>query len=232
MKRVYALIIGIFLVFQGLAFSEDQPVPILMYHSVASGRQRDLILPPTVFQKHLDYLQEHGYNTTTFEEVRAGRIPPKPVILTFDDGTLSHWWVFCELSKRNMTGVFFIPTKSIGSKKYLNRYQIETMAFQGMEIGAHTVSHPYLTKISYDRLLRELKDSKETLEQITKKTVITFAYPYGIYDLKVIDAVWFVGYHYARTTDEGVSVWGQSRNYRLKIIYIHRRTVDLKKWLK
>lgn len=49
----------------------------------------------------------------------------------------------------------------------------------GMEIGAHTVTHPILSKLSDDQAYHEIAKSKETLEGLINKKVRYFAYPNG-----------------------------------------------------
>ncbi|HRE15882.1 MAG TPA: polysaccharide deacetylase family protein [Rhodocyclaceae bacterium] len=49
----------------------------------------------------------------------------------------------------------------------------------GIEIGAHTVSHPILSKVDDDSALREMRESKQQLEEITGQPVRFFAYPNG-----------------------------------------------------
>jgi peptidoglycan/xylan/chitin deacetylase (PgdA/CDA1 family) len=56
---------------------------------------------------------------------------------------------------------------------------IRSMAKQGVEIGAHTISHPILAKLSDESARFEIAESKRQLEAITGKPVRYFAYPNG-----------------------------------------------------
>lgn len=71
----------------------------------------------------------------------------------------------------------------LGSRAYrepmLTRDMIRTLASQGIEIGAHTVSHPILTSVPDADALQELAESKRELEAITGRPVRYFAYPNG-----------------------------------------------------
>lgn len=49
----------------------------------------------------------------------------------------------------------------------------------GIEIGAHTMSHPILTRVDAGRCLAEMVDSRRRLEEITGAQVKSFAYPNG-----------------------------------------------------
>jgi peptidoglycan/xylan/chitin deacetylase (PgdA/CDA1 family) len=63
-----------------------------------------------------------------------------------------------------------------------------------LTIGSHTVSHPFLTKISNERLDYELSASRYYLEQITNTRINLLAYPAGDYDYRVIRAAKATGY--------------------------------------
>jgi peptidoglycan/xylan/chitin deacetylase (PgdA/CDA1 family) len=57
--------------------------------------------------------------------------------------------------------------------------QVRTLHASGMEIGAHTVTHPILARVDPVRASGEIRDSKRRLEAITGKPVTLFAYPNG-----------------------------------------------------
>ena len=67
----------------------------------------------------------------------------------------------------------------------------------GMELGSHSLSHPDLRKLSDDELGVELRDSKESVEAITGEACRLLAYPYGLYDERVLQAVGAAGYELA-----------------------------------
>jgi peptidoglycan/xylan/chitin deacetylase (PgdA/CDA1 family) len=57
--------------------------------------------------------------------------------------------------------------------------QVKSLSERGMEVGAHTVSHPILTQLCLDEARREITNSKRCLESITAEPVRLFAYPNG-----------------------------------------------------
>jgi peptidoglycan/xylan/chitin deacetylase (PgdA/CDA1 family) len=57
--------------------------------------------------------------------------------------------------------------------------QVKELASAGMDIGAHTVTHPILRKIDDAEAAREMSRSRATLEELTGAPVRTFAYPNG-----------------------------------------------------
>lgn len=60
--------------------------------------------------------------------------------------------------------------------------QVHMLALAGMTIGAHTVTHPVLTRLDIQGVRAEIIQSKEELEAITGSTVNMFAYPNGAPD--------------------------------------------------
>jgi hypothetical protein len=57
--------------------------------------------------------------------------------------------------------------------------QVRALAAAGIEIGAHTVSHPILTALSEDEARREIVDARQQLSTLLSKPVALFAYPNG-----------------------------------------------------
>jgi peptidoglycan/xylan/chitin deacetylase (PgdA/CDA1 family) len=106
------------------------------------------------------------------------------------------------------------------SDLYVTREQLREMSENGIEIGAHTLSHPNLRILDNNSLSNEVGESKRQLEQIVQKPVKVFAYPFGhreYFDERVIDAVRQAGFSSACTTIYG-SVDESDDIYQLKRI--------------
>ncbi len=77
----------------------------------------------------------------------------------------------------------------------------------GMEIGAHTLSHPILTRVPDTLARKEIGKSKRSLEQLTGSSIETFAYPNGTpiqdYDRRHVIMVQQAGFVAAVTTSQG-----------------------------
>lgn len=67
--------------------------------------------------------------------------------------------------------------------------EIREMQGAGIDFGAHSCTHPDLTRLGADRLESEVRDSKEIVEQELGRAVSSFAYPYGRYDRRVREVV-------------------------------------------
>ncbi len=171
-----------------------QRVPILMYHHVSDApplaySQIDLTVTRGNFAAQLAYLAGHGYHTITlvdlFNTLYYGRpLPPRPVILTFDDGYADNYTdAFPLLRRYHMVGEFNIVTGLVGTTLGVNTYvtwpRVEAMADAGMEIESHTVSHPDLGLLGLDRAAYELHFSRALLAARIHRAVQFMAYPSG-----------------------------------------------------
>jgi peptidoglycan/xylan/chitin deacetylase (PgdA/CDA1 family) len=69
--------------------------------------------------------------------------------------------------------------------------------------GSHTMLHPILTNVTFDRLERELKQSKAIISDNLGNPVNFFAYPAGAYNQKIREKVKTLGYKAAFSTLPG-----------------------------
>ena len=85
--------------------------------------------------------------------------------------------------------------------------QVVALHRTGMQIGAHTVSHPILTRCSADDVRREMAESRQTLQALTGARVGLFAYPNGRpgqdYDVSHAAIVRSLGFDAAVSTSPG-----------------------------
>ena len=73
------------------------------------------------------------------------------------------------------------------------------------ELGAHTITHPYLPKISTEEKKHEMIECKNILETTFNTKVSSFAYPFGIYNAEDVEIIETSNFESAVTTDEGVA---------------------------
>lgn len=102
--------------------------------------------------------------------------------------------------------------------------QVIEMSHEGIDFGAHTVTHPLLTYEDDMTVERELRVAKQTLEEKVGKKVRVFAYPNGDWDDRVRQWVEQTGYECAFTTRQGWYRSGQDR-YTVRRIMLHEGNV-------
>lgn len=186
------------------------PVPILMYHVIGDPAGEvaypDLYLSTADFRAQVEWLAEHGYTAVTLLQVQAAwydgaALPPKPVVLSFDDGYLGQYLdAMPILRERGWAGQ--LNLKAEGSD--LSAKQVRKMIRAGWEIASHTITHPDLRNVSADQLRDELEGSKRRLERDLGVEIVNFCYPAGMYDATVAAAVERAGYRGATTVNPGL----------------------------
>jgi peptidoglycan/xylan/chitin deacetylase (PgdA/CDA1 family) len=193
-------------------------VPILIYHSVRPYSESDTlavrryVVTPEQFEEELAYLKDDGFTSISFDDLvnhieNAGQLPSKPVLLSFDDDWESQYrYGLPLLQKYGFKATFYIWVSAVGRKNHMTWNEIRDLARNGMQIGCHSMTHPYLTQIKDDEALqREILGSKNIIKAHTGVRVTTFAYPFGQYDERVVEAVKAAGFTSARSTWPGVT---------------------------
>lgn len=165
-------------------------LPIFMYHHVSSVPTHNaldfgLTITNANFNAQLDWLQKQGYHSITLTELfdafyYGKALPPKPMILTFDDGyTDVYLNALPALLAHHYRGVFYIITGLIGGR-YMTWNQVRALAHSGMQIASHTIHHVNVGQPPAGTTTQaELLDSKKTLEMQLQQPVQFFCYPTG-----------------------------------------------------
>lgn len=105
--------------------------------------------------------------------------------------------------------------------------QVREMSSAGIEFGAHTVSHPVLSRCDDDVLQRELVDSKARLEQETGVSADVMSYPFGYpddYDERTPRAARAAGFRLATSYLAGRNDLRRARHFDLRRLHIERYT--------
>jgi len=114
-KRVFTLLLLLAFALPGAAQAETPEaveVPIIMYHKVTrdSGQRGKFAIAPEELEADLIFLQKSGYQAVTMQDlvdfVRGdGKLPPRPIVLTFDDGYFSDYHYVYPLARQYDTPV-------------------------------------------------------------------------------------------------------------------------------
>ena len=168
-------------------------VPILMYHHISDTVPLttlgiSLTVTAKMFTQQLDYLEQQGYHTITFNQLfdalyYAGPLPTRPIILTFDDGYDDAYTnAYPILKAHGFSGMFYVITGKVGWAAYLTWPQLRTMLAQGMQIGSHTIHHVDIGSLylySPDLAQQELQVSQAMLQKHLGILIQQFCYPSG-----------------------------------------------------
>lgn len=186
-------------------------VPVLMYHDILAEKEVFFDVTVEEFANHLKRIDEEGLTPISFDQLydhlRSGApLPPKPVLLTFDDGYLGHYThVYPLLKQYQYPAVFSLFTGKldgeVAGRSTVTWEQAQEMAADPLiTIAAHSVMHPRdLRELNDAELQREVVESKERLEAQLGIPIRYFTYPEGNYDERVAAAVAQAGYDAALT---------------------------------
>lgn len=218
-------------------------VPILMYHSVADdppAATRSLSVRPSQFGAHLRFLHDHGFTGLTFadlcEGVRAGTaLPARPVVLTFDDGYAdTHEAALPLLVEHGFPATVFVTTgwmRDAGTEaagrpldRTMGWAQLGELADAGVEVAAHSHSHPELDQLDESALGTELRHSRALLEDRLSLPVTSLAYPFGYSSRRVRDTVAAAGYRQAAAVANAVATVGDGDAFAVPRLTVRRST--------
>ena len=182
----------------------------LLYHHVGPARpgtKRELTVSPERFERQIRWLARRGYAgikpSDWLNWIRRGTsLPKKPILVTFDDAyadTADH--ALPILRKYGFSAAVFVVTERLaatntwdevqgcGTLQLMTGEQIQYWARQGIEFGAHSRTHPHLSKLPASELAAEVVGSKDDLTALLGYPPVSFAYPYGEYNDAVCDLV-------------------------------------------
>jgi peptidoglycan/xylan/chitin deacetylase (PgdA/CDA1 family) len=122
------------------------------------------------------------------------------VTTSWDDGDPRDLRVVELLRSRKLRGTFYVPIIGYQGGETLAAADLRALSSEGFEVGAHSVSHRSLSRLSWEEQGREVRVCKQMLEQMLGRRVCMFCYPNGRYNREVIREVQNAGYEGARTT--------------------------------
>lgn len=175
---------------------------ILTYHSI-SAEHSPLCVPPALFARQMEWLRENARVAPlagVVEHLAAKRaLPPRTVALTFDDGFADFSTAAAPVLLRlGLPATVFLPTSYCGKRNdwpgqptwvapqpLLDWPAIGALAKQGIAFGAHSRTHPDLTRTAVQQAEEEIAGSRRDIEEKTGKPCEHFCYPYGAWNAEV-----------------------------------------------
>lgn len=187
---------------------------ILLYHSVGSDASHSL--PLDTFERQMEVLVERFkvVRLCDLSEAMASALADTNIAcVTFDDGYRDNYeHALPVLEQLGIKSTFFIATGYLGKSfpTYAGEFpmmtsaEVRELAALGHEIGAHTVTHPKLTKVPLEAARAEIETSKHFLEDLLHSEVASFAYPKGDYNEAVETLLSSLSFKLAVTIREGL----------------------------
>jgi len=202
-------------------------VPIMMYHKIGAVFNNAWWVPTEEFERQLRALRNQGYSTVLPADIinhrKAGqRLPPKSVMITFDDGYRDSL-VIAEplLKKYGFRAVVYLITEAVAEtpearRKYegmdiLTWPEIKAMQKRGtLVFGGHGHRHPNLA-VTPD----PYADIRECYLQLRRQGIrppLSFCYPHGEYNERIIAEVKRAGFRSAMACEDRVALTGTDMN--------------------
>ncbi len=176
------------------------PVMIVFYHRIADDEANSWTLSHNIFRRQIDWLQSNFEMVSLTEAQRriAGETNGRPCVsVTFDDGYADN----CRralplLLERKIPFTYFVTTRNALKQEPFAHdvangdhfgpntvAQLRALSAAGVEIGAHTRTHPDLGRMTdIDALYDEVVTAGRDLSAAINAPVRYFAFPYGLPD--------------------------------------------------
>ncbi|MCL6452699.1 MAG: polysaccharide deacetylase family protein [Alicyclobacillus sp.] len=199
-------------------------VPILEYHDADYVPGDIATLRPGQLDAEFAWLQQHHFHPINLGQLYAAfyngyTLPPRPVVLTFDDGYESMYTkVLPLLEKYGFQATFFVvsgfthanpaennrrfPTLTVSELKALNQSPL-------VDIEDHTEHHQDLSKLSTSQQQTEILGDAAFLQNLTGHPIRYFCYPDGGYTAATEQILKHGGFLLATTQHQGYAKLSQ-----------------------
>lgn len=182
---------------------------ILLYHHVDDATPRITSIAPDQFDRHLTIIEEQGFSVLPLEQLVANSLSgedattKREVAITFDDAYASIYHeAFPRLKARGWPFTIFVSPAFVrnNSTHYLSWQQLDEMAENGARLENHSQNHHHLIRRENSesltdwqaRVTQEISQAGDELETRGHPSRF-FAYPYGEYNLALLNIVGQLG---------------------------------------
>jgi peptidoglycan/xylan/chitin deacetylase (PgdA/CDA1 family) len=181
--------------------------PILLYHRIAeppnpASNDARYYVPPADFEMQMQTLHDWGYTAIPLSLLitaitDGATLPPRPFVLTFDDGDISVYTAaFPVMQRYGYTGTIYLVAERLHVDGFMGPTEVKTLTDAGWEVGSHSMTHVDL-RVDPERLRAEGYESRLKLQDELGVPVDTFAYPFGAMDAFTVDHIDAYGYRAA-----------------------------------
>ncbi len=199
-------------------------VPVLLYHNIVedgSPVKSPFSVKKESLLRHFRIIKEQGITVISLSELTHGGVNAeterkKSLVITFDDDYLSMYRILLPVIKEYRYPVtLFVYTDGINrpGRGGLDWRMLREMDENGIDIQCHSISHSDLSAVNIDgtwssgkKLYEELYLSKALMEKNLGKDIDYFAFPYGRYNLDILELAKMAGYKKVFSTDYGPNI--------------------------
>jgi peptidoglycan/xylan/chitin deacetylase (PgdA/CDA1 family) len=167
---------------------------VLMYHRVGDHPARDTV-PARALERQLDWLAARGYAFVSLSQLLAHRaggapLPPRPVLLTFDDGTADQLELLLPiLRRRAVPAALFAVPEFVGKvlpyggamQRFLGPEELRELSRGGVQIGIHSFTHRNMARLGPAEVEEECAAALRFFAERGVPVEPVLAYPFGAY---------------------------------------------------
>jgi peptidoglycan/xylan/chitin deacetylase (PgdA/CDA1 family) len=228
-------------------------VPILVYHSVSAEPApliADFAVDEATFGAHLDLIAQRGLRTLTVSQLLDAidggdeAVIERAALVTFDDGFADfRTAALPALRARGMASTLYVasgllrggaepPVHRALAPHMLDFAELRELADAGVELGAHSHTHPHLDTLGSRAARHEIEHSRALVQAAVGAPVATFAYPHGYSGPRIRRLVEEAGYRGACGVGNTLSSTGD-RRFSLSRLLVSTATTteDVGRWL-
>jgi peptidoglycan/xylan/chitin deacetylase (PgdA/CDA1 family) len=182
---------------------------VLYYHSVPEAQRN-------AFARQMDIVTQ--LTTPTSIDATTQLLPGRRYCcITFDDGfedAIDN--AVPELQKRSIPATVFVTAGFLGQcaewwplgtserqRRVAPAARLRQLPTDLISVGSHSVTHPYLARLSEMEAKRELCDSRVMLQDVIQRKISTFSFPYGNFNDRLVAWCREAGYQRVFTTRPG-----------------------------
>lgn len=122
----------------------------------------------------------------------------RALTMSYDDGIDHDRRLVDIFNRHGIRGTFHLNSGQLDKPGYVTSVEVKSL-YDGHEVSAHSVTHPHLTHVPFDRIAGEMWEDRKRLEELVDYPVKGMSYPYGTVNDTVANALAQLGFDYGRT---------------------------------
>jgi peptidoglycan/xylan/chitin deacetylase (PgdA/CDA1 family) len=184
------------------------------------------------------YLALEKKGSADIERQTLQAIPPRPlsqpiISVNFDDG----WESVASVGQKYFdkydikTTQYVVASYVDNEQAYMSKAQLKELQSKGHEIGAHSLKHCNMSKLSLQDMEYDTRISKEILTR-NYGDIMSFAHPYGSFSEESLDVLG-KSFTYLRSTTSGFNdYYFDPHNIKVQNVKLETTIEDVQRWVK